>query len=122
MQNEYIFKKDLYFVCRTIFYKTNIFCIKIYFSNDIYIFYIFIYVFLCKNFFFSVKKAFNVKLFFHMKTFFSVIYILSKTQIFFQKKFFATNEQPYRTTFKNSIIVKIINYVLKDNFYHCFPI
>ena len=33
LQNEYIFMKDLYFIC-----NTNIFCIKICFSNEIYIF------------------------------------------------------------------------------------
>ena len=30
LQNEYIFKKDLYFIC-----NTNIFCVKIYFWNEI---------------------------------------------------------------------------------------
>ena len=44
LQNEYMFKKDLYFVC-----NRNIFCIKIYFSNETYTFYIFIYIFLCKK-------------------------------------------------------------------------
>ena len=29
LQNEYIFKKDLYFIC-----NANILCIKIYFSNE----------------------------------------------------------------------------------------
>ena len=35
LQNEYIFKKDLYFVC-----NSNIFCVKIYFWNDIYIYFL----------------------------------------------------------------------------------
>ena len=39
-----MFQKDLYIVC-----NTNMFCMKIYFSNEIHIFYIFIYIFLCKK-------------------------------------------------------------------------
>ena len=71
-----IFKKDLSFVC-----KTNMFCIKIYFSNEIYIFYIFIYIFL----FFS-KKIFNKKLFFYIKTFFlQIMYFVKNPNIFFVK-------------------------------------
>ena len=58
LQNEYMFMKDLYFAC-----NTNIFCIKIYFSNEIHIFYIFVYIFLCKKSFFSLKKNFNAKIF-----------------------------------------------------------
>ena len=82
LQNEYIFKKGLYFVC-----KTNIFCIKMYFSNEICIFYIFIYIFLCKKSFFSVKTLFNIKHFFYIKTYFlQIMYISSKTQIFFSSK------------------------------------
>ena len=73
LQNEYIFKKDLYFIC-----NTNIFCIKIYFSNEIYIFYIFIYIFICKKVFFSVKTFFRIKLFFHIKTFVKNTNIFSK--------------------------------------------
>ena len=82
LQNEYMFKKDLdlYFAC-----NTNIFCIKIYFSNEIHIFYIFVYIFLCKKSFFSLKKKIKCKNFFHIKTFFSAnnVYFV-KTQIFFQ--------------------------------------
>ena len=96
-QNEYIFKKDLHFIC-----NTNILCTKKYFSNEIYIFYIFIYIFLCKKSFFSVEKFFNVKLFFHIKTFFSVnnVYFVKNTNIFWKNNFFfqlsfATNKQPY---------------------------
>ena len=49
LQNEYMFKKlRIYFAC-----NTNILCIKIYFSNEIHIFYIFIYIFLCKKSFFQ---------------------------------------------------------------------
>ena len=47
-QDEHIFKKDSYFIC-----NTKIFYVKIYFWNDIYIFYIFIYIFRCK-----LKKSF----------------------------------------------------------------
>ena len=65
---ECAFKKDLYFICNTHFLYKNIFL-----KWDI--FYISIYVFLCKKSFFSVKKIFNIKLFFHIK-------------IFFQKKLF----------------------------------
>ena len=65
LQNEYLFKKDLYFIC-----NTNIFCVKIYFWNEVYIFHTFIYIFLCKKSF-SVKKFLVIKRFFHIKTFFS---------------------------------------------------
>ena len=86
LQNEYIFKKDLYFVC-----DTNIFCVKIYFWNEIYFFYIFIYIFLYK------------KVFFHIKTFFSAnnVYFVNNTNIFSKKTksffqlSFATNVQPW---------------------------
>ena len=83
LQNEYIFKKDLCFI-----YNTNIFCIKKYFSNEIYIFYIFIYIFLCKKSFFSVKTFLNTKLFFYIKTFFSGnnVYFVKKHKYLFKKK------------------------------------
>ena len=85
LQNEYIFKKDLYFIR-----NTNIFCVKIYFWNEIYIFYIFICIFLCKKKFFSLKKFFIVKLFFHIKTFFSGnnVYFVKNTNVFSKKNFF----------------------------------
>ena len=72
LQNEYIFKKDLYFVC-----NTNIFCVKIYFWNEIYIFYIFIHIFLCK--FLS---------FLHIKRFFSAnnVYFVKSTNTFSKKR------------------------------------
>ena len=72
LQNEYMFKKDLYFIC-----NTNILCIKIYFSNELHIFYIFIYIFLCKKSFFS-KKIFRYKTFFPYKIvfFLQIMYIL----------------------------------------------
>ena len=84
LQNEYIFQKDLYFIC-----NTNIFCVKIYFWNEINIFYIFIYIFLCKKSFFSVKSFFIIKHFFNIKTFFSAnnVYFVKK-KYFFKKKFF----------------------------------
>ena len=67
-----------------------------------YIFYIFIYIFLCNKSFFSVKIFFNIKLFFHIKRFISASNaylvknknICSKKNCFFQLSF-ATNEQPY---------------------------
>ena len=73
LQNEYIFKKDLYFIC-----NTNIFCIKIYFPNEIFIF---------TFSFFSVKKNFNINLFFHIKTIFSanVVYFV-KNKYFLKKE------------------------------------
>ena len=77
LHNEYIYSRKIYFIC-----NTNILCIKIYLSNDIYIFYIFIYVFLCKNIF-SANNVYFVK-----------NKYLKKTIIFFQLSF-ATNEQPY---------------------------
>ena len=100
LQNEYIFKKDLYFIC-----NTNIFCIKIYFPNEIFIF---------TFSFFSVKKNFNINLFFHIKTIFSasVVYFV-KNKYFLKKKMFfqlslATNEQPYLWSWrKNGLIRKI---------------
>ena len=85
LQNEYIFKKDLHFIC-----NTNIFCVKIYFWNEIY-FFTFSFIF------FSIKNFF-----FHIKTFFSAnnVYFVKNTNIFSKKKFvfqlsFSTNEQPY---------------------------
>ena len=104
------FNKYIFYVY--ILFYTNIFCINIYFSNGTYIFYIFIYIFLCKKKF-SVKN-FNVKLFFHIKTFFSEnnVYFVKNIffpQIFFfsKKKFvsFATNEQPwfYKTYFPKKL-------------------
>ena len=55
LQNEYIFKKDLHFVC-----NTNIFCVKIYFWNEIY-FFTFSSIFFCINFFFHIKTFFSPK-------------------------------------------------------------
>ena len=96
LQNEYIFKKDLCFIC-----NTNIFCIKMYFSNEINLFfYIFIYIFLCKKNVFFSKKFFQYKTFFPYKDIFSAnnVYFV-KNIYFFKKNFFfqlsfATNEQP----------------------------
>ena len=51
LQNEYILEKDLYFI-----WNTKLFCVIIYFWNEIYIFYIFIYIFLCKKKLFLTKK------------------------------------------------------------------
>ena len=76
------FNKYIFYVY--ILFYTNIFCINIYFSNGTYIFYIFIYIFLCKKKF-SVKN-FNVKLFFHIKTFFSENNVYFVKNIFSQKK------------------------------------
>ena len=78
-----MFKKlRIYFVC-----NRNIFCIKIYFSNEIHIFYIFIYIFLCKSFF--QWKIFKYKTFFPYKNiFFGKWCIFCKQHIFFQKWFF----------------------------------
>ena len=82
LQNKYIFKKDLCFIC-----NTNIFCIKIYFSNSIYNFLHFHLYFSLKKKIFSVKKFFNIKRFFHIKMFFlQIMYILYKTDILFPKK------------------------------------
>ena len=106
--NKYIFYDQKNPFCRMniclikVFYgacDTSIFCIKMYFSNEIHIFYIFIYILLCKKVF-SVKRFFNIKCFFHIKTFFSAnnVYFvksenISSKIIFFQLSF-ATNEQP----------------------------
>ena len=73
LQNEYIFKKDLYFIC-----NTNTFCIYIYFT--------FLF-FSVKKVFFSVKKFFNIKLIFHIKHFFLKI----KSKYFFPKNIFFFN-------------------------------
>ena len=83
LQNEYIFKKDLHFVC-----KTNIFSLKIHFSNEIYISYIFIDIFLCKKVFFS-KNIFQYDFFFPYKNTFSAnnVYFI-KHKYFFKKNFF----------------------------------
>ena len=61
---------------------------KIYFSNKIYIFYIFIYIFLCKKVFFS-KIFIQYKTFSHIKTFFSAnnVYFVKNANIFSKKKF-----------------------------------
>ena len=90
MQNKYIFKKDLYYICHT-----NIFCTKIYFSNEIYIFYILIYIFLCKKSFFS-------KIIFHYKTFFS------KQKHFFSKECIFCKKQ------KNFFLIFFFNLVLQQ--------
>ena len=108
-----MFKKDLYFVC-----NTNIFCIKIYFSNEIYIFYIFIYIFLCKKIFFSAKIFFNIKLFSHIKTFFSANNVFFvKNKYFFKNGIFFFNlvlqktnnhiQQGYIQVFENIEIFKV---------------
>ena len=67
---------------------------KKYFSNEVYIFFIF-----CKKSFFS--KKINIIFFFHIKLSFSAnnVYFVKSTNIFSKKKFFfqlsfATNEQP----------------------------
>ena len=82
----YMFKKDLYFVC-----NKNIFCIKIFFSNEIYTFYIFIYIFLCKKVFFS-KKTFQYETFYPYKNLFSTYngYFVKNTNIFSKIFFFST--------------------------------
>ena len=54
--NEYIFSLSVSLsvcVCVYIYINTNIFCVKIYLWNEIYIFYIFIHIFLCKKRFFQ---------------------------------------------------------------------
>ena len=70
LQNEYIFKKDLYFIR-----DANIFCIKKYCSYETF-FYIFNYVFLC-------KKVFYSKTFFPYKNIFSAnnVYFVKNTYI-----------------------------------------
>ena len=86
LQNECIFKKNLYFLC-----KTNIFCIKIYVSNNIY--------FLHFHLYFSVKKSFFQKHFFSVNNaYFAKNYIFFEIffqeEIFFFRLSFAANEQP----------------------------
>ena len=54
-KKNFLFKKDLYFV-----YNTNIFCVKIYFWNEIY-FFTFSSIFFCINFFFHIKTFFSPK-------------------------------------------------------------
>ena len=44
-----------------ILFVTNIFCVKVCFWNEIYIFYIFIYIFLCQKSFFPYKNIFFCK-------------------------------------------------------------
>ena len=58
-------------------------CKNIFLKWDIYIFYIFIYIFLCK------KSFFFIKLFFHIKTFFSAnnVYFVKNKDIFSKKNF-----------------------------------
>ena len=68
-----------------------------YFSNEVYIFYIFIYIFHCKVFF--SKIIFQYKTFFPYENIFYVynVYFVKKTNIFsniFFQLSFATNEQP----------------------------
>ena len=116
LQNEYnIFKKDLYFI-----WNTNIFCVIIYFWSEIYIFYIFSYIFLCKSVFFS-KKIFRYGTVFPYKFFFSAnnVYFVKNTNIFSKKTIFsqlsfAANEQPYskwrKCQIHKSIILSIISY------------
>ena len=98
LQNEYIFKKDLYFIC-----NTNIFCIKIYFQM-IYIYFTFSFIFFSvKNVFFSKKKI-QHKLFFHIKRFF--------LQIMFIFISFATNEQPHtRASFLIQLQARASNFI-----------
>ena len=69
-------RKNIYFVC-----KTNIFCIKKYFSNERYIFYTFIYFFLCK------KKKIHHKTFFPYKNIFSASNVYFVKNINIKKKF-----------------------------------
>ena len=61
------------------------------FSNDIYIFYTFIYIFLCKKGFVSKKKI-QYKTFFPNKNIFSAndVYFVKNTNIFSEKIFFST--------------------------------
>ena len=108
LRNEYIFQEDLYFTC-----NTNIFCVKIYFWNEIYIVYTFIYIFLYFSLFFS-KKHFHYKTFFLQKHFFSAnnvcfvknTNIFSKKNNFFFQLSFATNEQLYSCSYKIVLIKK----------------
>ena len=96
-----IFKKDLSFVC-----KTNMFCMKIYFSNEIYIFYIFICIFL----FFSKKN-------FHYKTFFPYKNIFSANNVFCQKpKYFFRQKPKYffkkkKCFFFNLVLQQMNNHI-----------
>ena len=95
-------KKNLYFIC-----NTNIFCVKIYFWNEIYIFYIFIYIFLCKKKFFSVKKIFIIKLFSIKKTFFCATNVYFVKSSIFSKKYFFFNlvlQQMNNHTFQANVI------------------
>ena len=81
LQNEYMFKKELYFVC-----NTNIFSIKIYLSNEIHIF----YIFALQKKFFSVKKIFQYITFFPHKNIFSAnnVHFVKNTNIFSENKIF----------------------------------
>ena len=58
-------------------WNANIFCVLIYFWNEIYIFYIFIYIFLCK------KIIFQYKIFFSANNVYFV-----KNRYFFKNNFF----------------------------------
>ena len=86
LKNEYIFKKELYFIG-----NTNIFCVKIYFWKR------YIYIFTFLFIFFSVKKVLFSKKPFHYKkkiqNFFSAnnAYFVKNTNIFSKKKFFCFN-------------------------------
>ena len=69
---------------------------KKYFSNEIYIFFVF-----CKKSFFSKPKKISINFFFHIKLFFSAnnLYFVKNTNISSKKKkffqlSFRTNEQP----------------------------
>ena len=114
-QNEYICNKDLNFI-----FNTNIFCVKIYFWNEIYVFYIFIYIFLRKIIFFT-KYFFHYKTFLPNKSTANNVYFI-KNKYFFKKKIiffqlsFATNEQSYSSTVSTIYIVAKIR--LRCGFLH----
>ena len=107
------FNKYIFYVY--ILFYTNIFCINIYFSNGIYIFYIFIYIFLCKKKF-SVKN-FNVKLFFHIKTFFSENNVYFVKNIFFPQIFFFSKKKICQFCNKRTAMV-LQNVFSKEAFLH----
>ena len=94
LQNEYILKNDLYFMC-----NTNIFCMKIYFSNETYIFlhfhlYLFPYkIILSANNVYFVKNIFLQKKnnFLPYKNIFSANNVYFVKNIFLQKKIFFFN-------------------------------
>ena len=90
--------KNFFFFCRMNIYlrkiicNTNIFCIKRYFSNEIYYIFTFSFIFFSvKKVFFSKKKNFSIKLFFPYKNIFSANNLYFVKNIFSTKKIFFFN-------------------------------